>query len=150
MKFAERMEDLSTEISQLRDQGVEGRNVSAHLSTQITGLQEEVCKLYVDINRLAAHSIRDNLRMFGVAPVSDKADFEACARAMCVALNKADNNREWVEDDIVRAHLIGQTGEHRPMIIKFRRWKDQTSLFHNKALRNDLNERGVRFAYDDT
>ena len=33
MKFAERMEGLSTEIGQLRDQSVEGRNVSAHLST---------------------------------------------------------------------------------------------------------------------
>ena len=63
MKFAGRMEDLSTEISQLRDQSVEGRNVSAHLSTQITGLQEDVCKLYDDIDRLEAHSRRDNLRM---------------------------------------------------------------------------------------
>ena len=152
MKFAERMEDLSTEISQLRDQSVEGRNVSAHLSTRITGLQEEVCQLYDEIDRLEAHLRRDNLRMFGVAPVSDKEDYEACARAVCAALNKADNNREWVEDDIVRAHLTGhaRTGEHRPMIIKFKRWRDKTSLFHNKALRNYLNERGVRFANDLT
>ena len=152
MKFAERMEDLSTKISQLHDQSVEGRNVSAHLSTQITGLQEKVCKLYDNIDRLEAHSRRDNLRMFGAAPVSEKEDFEACALAVCAALNKADNNREWVEDDIVRAHRIGhaRTGEHRPMIIKFKRWKDKMSLFHNKALRNDLNEREVRFANDLT
>ena len=148
MKFAERMEDLSAEISQLHVQSVEGRNVSAHLSTQITRLQEEVCKLYDDIDRLEAHSRRDNLRLCDVAPVSDKEDVETCVRAVCAALNKADNNREWVEDDIVRAHPIGhaRTGEHRPMIIKFQRWKDEVSLFHNKALRTDLNERGVRFA----
>ena len=152
MKFVERIEDLSTEISQPHDQSVEGRNVSAHLSTQITGLQEEVCKLYDDTNRPEAHLRRDNLRMFGVAPVSDKEDFEACARAVCATLDKADNNREWVEDDIVRAHQTGhaRTGEHRPMIIKFKRWKDNMSLFHNKALRNDLNERGVRSTNDLT
>ena len=151
MKFAERIEDLSTEISQLHDQSVEGRNVSAHLSTQITGLQEEVCKLYDDPNRPETHSRPNNLCMFGVAPVSDKEDFEACARAVCAALNKADN-REWVEDDRVRAHRTGhtRTGEHRHMIIKFKRWKDNMSLFHNKALRNDLNERGVRFTNDLT
>ena len=152
MEFAGRMEDLSTEISQLRHQRVEGRNVSAHLSTQITVLQEEVCQLYDVIDRLESHSRRDNLHMFGVAPVSDKEDYEACARAVCAALNKADNNREWVEDDIVRAHRIGhgRTGEHRPKIIKFQRWKDKMSLFYNEVLRNDLNERGVRFANDLT
>ena len=152
MKFAGRMEDLSTEISQLRDRSVEGRNVSVHLSTQITGLQEEVCQLYDEIDRLEAHSRRDNLHMFGVAHVSDKEGYGACARAVCAALNKADNNREWVEDDIVRAHRTGhgRTGEHRPMIIKFQRWKDKMSLFYNEVLRNDLNERGVRFANDLT
>lgn len=146
------VESLTGDVGQLHDTTIEGREQTATLTTTVTGLQDQVTKMTDDIDRLESFSRRDNLRFFGVTQQVDDENYDTCAGAVVDTLNSVKTYKTWTDDDIVRAHRVGQArpGEPKPMIVKFRQWRDKMTLIKDKDIRGQLEEKGVRLANDLT
>eukprot|EP00745_Piridium_sociabile_P041473 TRINITY_DN82021_c1_g1_i1.p1 TRINITY_DN82021_c1_g1~~TRINITY_DN82021_c1_g1_i1.p1 ORF type:complete len:107 (+),score=17.15 TRINITY_DN82021_c1_g1_i1:35-355(+) len=97
-----------------------------------------------EVDRLEGFSRRDNLCFFGILYTAEKEDYDACARCVVDVLNSVEGHKTWSEEDIVRAHRVGQTtsGEPRTMIVKFRQWQDKFKLIRDRDLRNNLQRKG--------
>ena len=140
--LADQMADISTDICVVRSEAEESSGECARVATVVDELKEEVSRMTEEIDRLEEFSRRDNLRMFGVAPLNPNQaeDYDACVRAVCSTLNRADGEREWSQQDIVRAHRAGQArpGDPKTMIVKFQHWRDKITLITNRDLRGKL------------
>ena len=108
-------------------------------------MEKEIANLMSEVDRLKEFSRRDNLRMYEIPHSGDHEDYDACARAVSYVLNCVEGPRRWTPNDIARAHRIGQSrnGQPKPMIVKFRRWKDKMAILTNRKYRDDLERRGV-------
>eukprot|EP00745_Piridium_sociabile_P010451 TRINITY_DN17335_c0_g1_i1.p1 TRINITY_DN17335_c0_g1~~TRINITY_DN17335_c0_g1_i1.p1 ORF type:complete len:549 (-),score=105.31 TRINITY_DN17335_c0_g1_i1:225-1871(-) len=124
---------------------------TGQLSTTVHHMQEQINSMCEDIDRLESFSRRDNLRMFGI-PESDREDYTKCASAVINVLNEAGGGRTWTEDDVVRAHRVGQArhGGPKPVIAKFRNWNDKMFVIRDRQFRGSLDNIGVRVANDLT
>ncbi|KAL8582684.1 hypothetical protein ACOMHN_053278 [Nucella lapillus] len=60
--------------------------------------------------------------------------------------------KTWREEDVVRAHRVGQTtGDRpRPVIVKFRQWRDKLSVITDRDYKARLAAQGVKIANDLT
>ena len=153
-KLSERVDKVVEDCVSLKVIVSEEKAEGDRLTEYVLGMKEEMSHLNTEIDRLEEFSRRENLRMFGIAPLGlgSHEDYDMCTTAVCNALNNVDINKTWSSQDIVRAHRIGRArqGEHRPMIVKFRLWKDKMSILRDKDLRVRLEKGGVRVANDLT
>ena len=145
------VESVSADVCQLHDEMTEERKERQKMTSTITNLQQQMTKMSEEIDRLEGFSRRDNLRFFGIPP-NEKEDYETCARCVIEILNSVDKSQTWKEDDIIRAHRLGQARptETKPMIVKFRLWQHKMKLLRDHDLRTKLEQRGIRLANDLT
>eukprot|EP00745_Piridium_sociabile_P004745 TRINITY_DN1285_c0_g1_i1.p1 TRINITY_DN1285_c0_g1~~TRINITY_DN1285_c0_g1_i1.p1 ORF type:complete len:154 (-),score=33.74 TRINITY_DN1285_c0_g1_i1:24-485(-) len=129
-------------------------SVDAAKVTQTVQTFREDMKLMGDeIERLEEFSRRDNLRLFGIAQSSDSESFSMCASAVTSALNSVEgSSKTWTDEDIVRAHRVGQArnGGPRPMIAKFKNWKDKMTILTDREFRGKLQKNRIRVSNDLT
>lgn len=103
------------------DTCVTGNPEIVNLSSQINNL---VKKCDDSENRLR----RDNLLFFGIQDAHDETwdQSESCIISLCSDKLQISISKQ----DIERAHRLGrfQDGKHRPIIVKFARFKDKCSI----------------------
>ena len=162
-RLKEDYEQLSGSVGSIKDHMSQVAKEKDDNTKEIHKMKKQISKLEIgltnaneEIDRLESFSRRDNLRLFGVPPVTDKKeDYDDCADAVLKVLNKSDlgEERVWSVSDIERAHRVGPSKDKEPrtMIVKFANWRDKLSLLKDKSKRENLQkETGVRLANDLT
>jgi hypothetical protein len=153
-KLSDQVSKVAHDMSNTQFEANEMKEESVRMSGMVEELNEKVGRMNSEIDRLEEFSRRDNLRMFGVHSVStgERESYDDCCNAVCNVLNSVDDGRDWTEQDIVRAHRVGQArpGEPKPMIVKFAQWRDKMKLITDKEFRGRLESEGVRVANDLT
>lgn len=150
-KLTSTVDGVSADVDQLHDEVIQGKNETQKVTSTITNLQHQVTQMNEEIDRLEGFSRRDNLRFFGI-PHGQKEDYETCAKCVVDTLNSVAGYEAWKEEDIIRAHRIGQarSGEPKPMIVKFRLWQHKMKLLRDRDFRSELERKGIRLANDLT
>ena len=74
------------------------------------------------------------------------------SRPVTDVLNSGAGPKQWMTDNVARAHRVGQSrdGKPKPMIVKFSRWKDKMTVLSNRQFRDNLETRGTKVANDMT
>lgn len=108
------------------------------------GGEKEVKRIYIELNRQAQYSRKDNLRIFGLP--EEKG--EDCKQAVCNLINETVKVKI-SPSDISAAHRLPQTGRQRvkPMIVRL---KDRSQRFEILSNRTKLRKSGKSIAEDMT
>jgi len=133
----------------------------AAIEHKIYGLEEKTadleahvmqmkCEFEDKLDKLEAHSRRDNLKFFGIQCSEDES-YGGCVETILNILCEVLPGKHWTSDDIVRAHRLGYNpSSHRPppMIVKFSRWSDKMLVLTQG--RDELKRRNIEVAGDLT
>ena len=105
-------------------------------------------KLKAEVESLEEFSRRGNLKMYRIPHSRDSRleDYDTCTQAVTDVLNSGAGPKQWMTDNVARAHRVGQSrdGQPKPMIVKFNRWKDKMTV-KCRQFRDKL-ERGTKVA----
>ena len=151
-RLATAVKDLSSDMSQLFDDGAERKEETKRLADVVDNLSEHVASLNSEIDKLEEFSRRDNLRIFGIQQSNDRENYDKCVEMVTQCLNSVEGPKRWSESDIERAHRVGQARDDkpRPMLVKFRQWKDKIGILTDRSYRDRLDAKGIRVANDLT
>ena len=151
-EMAAGMKKNEEELARMDKSITEQGNTVDKVCKKVELIQRSTEILAEDIDRLEAHSRRDNLRFFGI-PEEEEETYESCASSMVNFLIENFPYKHWSGSDIIRAHRVGrQRGEHdsRPMIVKFARWSDTVTILKARDIRDNLRRDNLRIAADYT
>ena len=88
-------------------------------------MEGEMTKLKAEVESLEEFSRRGSLRMYQIPHSRDSRfeDYDTCTQAVTDVLNSGAGPKQWMTDDIARAHRVGQSrdGQPKPLIVKFSR-----------------------------
>jgi len=112
-----------------------------------------VFSLQEEVDKLASHSRRNNLKFFGVAESGEQESYDKCRDTILNILNEFVVDKAWYPNDIDRAHRLGRkknSSHPRPIIVRFHRWADAMKVLNNKEARDYMRAAGLRVASDLT
>ena len=125
-----------------------------HKNTKNETEKTTLTKLKAEVESLEEFSRRGNLKMYRIPHSRDSRleDYDTCTQAVTDVLNSGAGPKQWMTDNVARAHRVGQSrdGKPKPMIVKFSRWKDKMTVLSNRQFRDNLETRGTKVANDMT
>ena len=147
------IKERASNLEQMCEKSAEERDSLKSSVGEVEEKLEGLTKKFDEkLDRLEAYSRRENLLLFGI-PESDK---ENCVEKVLQTVRTALPDKQWSDDDIVRAHRLGTQapgpGRHnsreRPMIVRFLRWRDKMKVLTQG--REALRQQNIQAAADLT
>ena len=104
-----------------------------------------LASLEARVDKLEDYSRRDNLLFFGFNEQKDENCFEKVKKFICDVLLNGDDDAENIE--FIRAHRLGQFNNRykRPIIVKFKQYKDKMSVLKSTKVLQEYNETNESF-----
>ena len=159
-RIEENQKTLQEELSSLKNNVLTARQkIEGNTSDidKLLQLNKHTCQrvefLESEVEKLLAHSRRNNLKFFGISEGKDSETYDACVDTVLNIMNIFFPDKTWTASDVEQAYRIGKTrnpDRPRPIIVRFYRWSDALRVLNNKQARDNMRAAGIRVAADLT
>ena len=146
--------DLKSEISSVRESVVSLKNELKSINERVKNVEEEqdihrldliacgetmaklddrICALEESTERQAQYSRRENVIFHGIAEEQNE-DYEKMRKKVTKLLNDNVKSKTWQENDILRAHRLGDSSKKdRPVIVRFTQFHDKLLVLKSRS-----------------
>ena len=151
LEFA--LEQLFSDMDLLKIDTHENREDIQELRQDRDDILWRLDNLEKELDTLEMTSRRCNLKFTGVEEHRIE-NYRKSAERIIDILNKFSSSKTWHDEDIERAHRIGdsrrRSSQPRPLIVRFHRWSDKMIILNDSSLRDRLRREGIKVSADLT
>ena len=148
--------DLKSEISSVRESVVSLKDELKSINERVKNVEDEqdihrqdliacgetmarlddrICALEESTERQAQYSRRENVIFHGIAEEPNE-DYDKMRKKVTKLLNNNVQSKTWQENDILRAHRLGDSSaskKDRPVIVRFTQFHDKLTVLKSRS-----------------